>query len=170
MKILEFTVVLIRLLAVIPVLAAIYLLPNALLMASFDDPQIEEGFSYYFFLVPSISFMIGGIVTWACATPLARFMIPKSARASDAPTIDLATVERVGFALIGVYTLSWSIPELIRVGVIRWSNAEQPLVSVAAVDPYQDIATMASTMVGLALVFGAKGLQSLLRKIRYYGA
>lgn len=105
-------------------------------------------------------------------TIIASKLLPKTNKESAVLSGDAAQLQLAGFSLLGIYILSWAIPDLIHnSALLVVMPSYEPSYSIND-RPYDLInvgVTLIELVIGLYLVLQAKGLVKLLAKIRDVG-
>lgn len=104
---------------------------------------------------------------------VAGWLVPKIDKDSSTISGSLIELQLTGFTLLGVYILSWAIPDLIHnsalLAVIPHYD-ESYLISDRPYDVINIVVTAVEIVIGLFLTLQAKGLVRLINKFRYAGA
>ena len=116
-----------------------------------------------------------GVVFFLCAALLLKFpvsiankIIPRSS--TDSPIINTSgqSLEISAFVIIGVYTLSWSIPDLIDNSIYMYELKQfVPGDNKAWVDAVgRQLVTLIEITIGFYLALGSKSLHKVITKLR----
>ena len=167
MVIQDLTKVVIRLFAIYLAMSGLALFPHSLSFAAMGAS--DAPISLYLFLVAPISYWVIAVLFWVLSSPVARIVASDRHTEETQTSIDITVLERAGFSIVGVYILSWSIPELIRVVFVSFEDVTLPIFNITRQNFWDDIATLISFVLGFFLVFGARGLQGFVARIRSYG-
>lgn len=105
---------------------------------------------------------------------VSRWLLPKAQGEQAVFDGSAKDIEVVAFVIIGVYILSWAIPDFIHNGLWWWHSAQKDLNGPGAPEQkYEHMINQAVTVVefaiGLYLCLRAKGLSVLLRRLREAG-
>lgn len=135
---------------------------------------LESGFGQEQKFVIYLGFfalLISAFVLIFFPTTIAKLISPKQASAPSAITADKQMIQRTAFTILGVYILSWAIPDLIANLLQLWVLGRFPDSNPAT--SYLVGTDLATTLVeigiGVYLVFGSTGVIGLIRKFREYG-
>lgn len=106
---------------------------------------------------------------------LAKWLLPKSKENEVALDGSAKDIEVSIFAVIGVYILSWAIPDLFHNGLWWWYSTHSEISGMwkhGGPNEYKinQIVTVLEIAIGLYLCLRAQGLSNLLRKLREAGA
>jgi hypothetical protein len=103
---------------------------------------------------------------------IASKLLPRTNKDSTVLSGDAAQLQLAGFSLIGIYILSWAIPDLVHnSALLAVMPSYNPSYSMSD-RPYDLInfgVTVIEILIGLYLVLQAKGVIKLIDKFRYVG-
>ncbi len=102
---------------------------------------------------------------------VSSLLIPKTHLDNTQINWEEKLVERIGFVLIGVYILSWAIPDVVdNIGYYFFYNgfgmySENPQLMETKL---RLLVTLIEFGIGLLLAFGARGIVNTIHKVRNY--
>ena len=133
------------------------------------DKIISSSFMMYLpFLGLAIGKAIIGFLLIKFPYFVAFKLIPKTNLDNTQINWEEKLVERVGFVLIGVYILSWAIPDLTHIVVYFVQNKEySPNGTIDfAANKLNFIVTLVEISIGLFLILGSQGVVNVIHKLR----
>jgi hypothetical protein len=113
--------------------------------------------------------LIVAAALWLFPLTVASRLIPRSAleQRTSVPVEDL---QRCGFVLLGLWVLASAIPNFLRYSLLFYLTLRPgAMIDLGVNLPTAYVGTVAELVVGFWLLFGAKGLLSLLRWARTAG-
>jgi hypothetical protein len=139
----------------------------AISMPDFNPLVISGGY-----VVSALLMFIFSILFIKFPATIAYRLLPKADKDSPKLSEDSSQIQLAGFTLLGIYILSWAIPDLIYnlavLSVIPFYDSSYSMGN----RPYDLVnlgVTIIEIIIGLYLVFQAKGLVKLIDRIRYAG-
>ena len=103
---------------------------------------------------------------------IASKLLPRTNKDSAVLSGDAAQLQLAGFSLLGIYILSWAIPDLVHNSALLAVMPNYNPSYFISDRPYDLInfgVTVIEIVIGLYLVLQAKGLVNLIDKFRYAG-
>jgi len=134
---------------------------------------IGEGNSSWL-LVSSIIislFVLGTLILIKFPLTIAGKLMPKCDAKEQIISFDKDDVQYVGFTLIGLFLLVRALPDVFYWASFTYQTSvvTDPPISLTAKDISNIISTAFEIIIGLIVLFGAKGLQNIIYKIRMLG-
>ena len=133
------------------------------------DKTISSSFMMYLpFLGLAIGKALIGFLLIKFPYFVASKLIPKTNVDNTQINWEEKLVERIGFVLLGVYILSWAIPDLIHIVVYFVQNKDySPNGTIDfATNKLNFIVTLVEISIGLFLILGSQGVVNVIHKIR----
>ena len=110
-------------------------------------------------------FIIAALL-WLMAEPIGKLLTGRSSAQLDGGSMDLGDLQSAGFAVVGVYFLMTGVPTLVMYAVNLPFMADAGGVQIH----YSTFARPgAQILLGIALLFGARGLSAMLVRVRTAG-
>lgn len=104
---------------------------------------------------------------------IAHMLVPKSSRESPEVGVNGGSLEYVAFMVLGIYILSFAIPDAVDTA-IRYASLDAPPDYYPAEQLRElklaAVYTSIQLAIALYLVFGAPKIVSILRRLRAFGA
>jgi hypothetical protein len=147
---------------------AFYLLRQAPGLWALGARELGSGFVAIVALV-TLLLVAATIALWLFPLWVARKLLPVATL--DQPTpLPVDQVERAGFCLLGLWLLTDALPGLVHFGVLLAYAQRKDQFTELAAGHYADAAyAIIALLIGIWLLFGAKGLQGMLRWARTAG-
>jgi len=108
---------------------------------------------------------------WFFPLSIARKLLPRTTQKSTEVAVSAQEIETIAFTVLGLWVLSTGVPDIIY-WITYWLT-----IANASVDPDisldrlgYTLATVMEIIIGVWLMFGAKGLRGLLHRMRYAGS
>lgn len=161
-----------RLLALYYVVYALYSVASfVMFLATWKSMLVEHAtpptdFIYYQ-LVPFFFYVIAACVLWFGAGKIVNSLLPGSDIDNGLSSMTAFQVQSVIFTAIGILVLSLTIPEIAGklYTITQWQNVNT--FSQVSLDFKTQIVELVIRMfVGIYLLFGSKGLSSLILRVR----
>jgi hypothetical protein len=119
-------------------------------------------------IVLSLMFLIA-VLLWVFPLTVASKLIPRSSLAQST-SLPIEELQRCGFLLLGLWVLSSAIPSFIRYGFLLYHSLRPgAMVELGLNLPAAMLQTGTELIIGIWLLFGARGLLGLLRWARRAG-
>jgi len=152
-------------------MAAIFYIVRYGIPPLYSLPELgEHKISVYINIAILAIFLLISLLLLKFPLLFAGALLPKTNQDDVASTYHLEDIRMVAFTILGLYVLVTSIPDLFYWLIVVQQHRSNNL---AIEWRPEDLGSMASTLVelilGIWLLFGAKGLQGLLYKFRYAG-
>ncbi|WP_163832875.1 hypothetical protein [Spartinivicinus ruber] len=173
MKVIEVTALGLRLVGLFMLVKALAAIPGnyvqyqQMILTDFRDSGDQIGF-YYFFVSPLIMF-IASILIIKFPVSIAKLLVPNSF--ADSPTLetDGKQIQIAGLVLLGVYILSWSVPDFFYnfLGLFYFKQFSSGDANGLSQYWVGLVITLLEMLIGLYLAIGASGIYKLIRKFRY---
>ena len=136
-----------------------------------DDMEV---FTYISLIQVGILF-VASLFMFKFPVSLAKWVLPKT---KDNEVIFSGTAKDIEvsiFVVIGIYILSWAIPDFFNNGIWWWYSAHSGISGMRNQEItnehiINEIVTVLEIAIGLYLCLRAQGLSNLLRKLRQAGA
>lgn len=128
---------------------------------------IPETSMIYFQLVPFTFYVLAGCLLWFGATKIVNHLLPGTTIDNGLSSMTALQVQSVIFSGIGILVLSLTIPEVgsMLYQMAQWENishfSQMPVTFKA-----QLFGLVCRLVMGVFLLFGSKGLSSLLVRLR----
>lgn len=112
--------------------------------------------------------LIAGILLLKFPVSIARFLMPKADEADPILNGSAKDIQTAIFCVVGVYILSWAIPDLIN-NLLFW-HAESKVTGDVTNSDYKflTIVTLVELVIGFYLSLQAHGLSNLVWRLRGY--
>lgn len=136
-----------------------------------DDMMV---FTYVSFAQVGVLF-IASLLMLKFPVSLSKCLLPKTKNNEVALDGSVKDIEVSMFVVMGVYILSWAIPELVNNGLWWWYSTHTEVRRMWEQDGGNEyimnlLVTMLEIAIGLYLCLRAQGLSALLRRLREAGA
>lgn len=156
----------VRLFSIWLALYVVSILPS---MWSFVGRDLKSSSGAAIVVLLVIAMAVVALLLWMFPLTVARKLIPRSAL--DQPTpLPIEQVQSVGFSLLGLWCLSGAIPSLFWWGVTLYhSTRPEPRLALEPANYAALAQTIAELLIGVWLLFGARGLLGILRWARSAG-
>jgi len=173
----------IELLAVGIRLLGLYLLFKSLQFlasAYFSYHQVSLSMHDFNPFMISGGYIVSALLMFLCCGLFIKFpvtvadkLLPRVGKTDTELSGDAVQLQLAGFSLLGVYILSWAIPDLINnFALLAFIPNDDPSYSSGS-NPYDIInlaVTVVEVVIGLYLVLQSQGLVNLIKRLRYAGA
>jgi len=137
----------------------------------FNVSDVAGGSSSTNVVIVVVAVLILALAAWLWFFPLtvANKLIPRSSR-TDHIHVPIEQAESVGFSLLGLWVLASSVPDSFY-WIFMAYQASRPnsILELRASEYSYMVATVVEVILGIWLLFGAKGLRGLLRWARTAG-
>ncbi|HZR67622.1 MAG TPA: hypothetical protein VFB01_01070 [Burkholderiales bacterium] len=120
-------------------------------------------------VVIMVALLAVAALLWLFPLSVASSLVPRSAleRSSGLPVEDL---QRCGFLLLGLWVLASAVPGFVRYAFLYYlSSRPGAMVDLGVNIPAAFVGIVCELVIGVWLVFGAKGLVGLVRRARDAG-
>jgi hypothetical protein len=99
---------------------------------------------------------------------ISRLLVTPSQSSSPLIEENGQAIQIAGITIVGVYILTWAIPDLLYNGLMLWvvSGYESPPKEYISETKVSEMITVIEISIGLYLALGAKGLTIALNKLR----
>ncbi|AZQ10049.1 hypothetical protein [Shewanella khirikhana] len=99
---------------------------------------------------------------------ISRLLVTPSNSSSPLLEENGQAIQIAGITIVGVYILTWAIPDFLYNGLILWvvSGYETPPKEYISETKLREFVTVIEIAIGLYLALGAKGLTTVLNKLR----
>ncbi|QDT42776.1 hypothetical protein Pan241w_28650 [Gimesia alba] len=161
-----------RLLGLFYIVNAIYAVSTfTLFFAFWKTDQVESTFPesslIFYQLVPFVFYVLAGCLLWFGAAKIVNHLLPGTTIDNGLSSMTALQVQSVIFSGIGLLVLSLTIPEVGSVvfQMTQWENMSH-LSQMPVQFKAQIFGLFCKLVVGLFLLFGSKGLSSLLVRLR----
>jgi hypothetical protein len=137
----------------------------------FNVPAATAGDSWTNVVIVAVTIIILAIAAglWFFPLAVANKLIPRSCK-TDHLHVPLDQAESVGFSLLGLWVLTSSVPDAFYWVFMRYQASRPNSMLELRADDYSYMVTTAVEVVlGIWLLFGARGLRRLLRWARTAG-
>ncbi len=129
----------------------------------------------YLALVQVALLFVASILMFKFPVLLSKWLLPKTKENEVILDGTAKDIEVSIFVVIGVYILSWAIPDLFHNGLWWWYSSHSQISNMweqGTKSEYiiNQIVTVLEIAIGLCLCLRAKGLSNLLRRLREAGA
>ncbi|MCV6605716.1 MAG: hypothetical protein OIF34_10450, partial [Porticoccaceae bacterium] len=128
----------------------------------------------YYLLVSAIYFTIFGLVSvfmWFLPLKVSEWLLPKSVVNKEVDAnIPYASLLALSLVIVGIYTLSFALPDLVH-NIVYIQSMNNMAYGDALGDPNTVAmlaATIAEVAMGLLLVLGSAGLSGLIKRLRSF--
>jgi hypothetical protein len=131
------------------------------------DPNANGSMTIYAAL--SLIFIVCSLVMIKFPISVAKLLISKSELSSPELNVDLNSLQITAITILGIFILSWAIPDLIN-NIIGLSNLKTYTPSDEAGVAYiwnSLITTIVEIAIGLYCALNSKGITKLINKLRY---
>ncbi len=161
-----------RLLALYYIVNALYAITTfTLFFTSWKRAQVKltfpEASMVYYQLAPFVFYVIAGCVLWFGAGKIVNTLLPGSNIDNGLRSMTAFQVQSVIFSAIGILVLSLTIPDIVGAlyTMTQWQNIST-FSQVSLEFKTQAVELVIRMFVGVFLLFGSKGLSSLLVRVR----
>ena len=171
----DFAFIACRLLAIYWAVMAIYSISSlAISFVAWNDSVAEASSQMAavinFSLVPSLLYILAALIFWFGAARIVRILIPTESEISGGSTINLFQAQSIAFSAVGIFLLAGALPEMG--GVLYKFSLMKEMDSHAQMffDTKANIVELLiRLLIGVLLLFGARGLSGVLIRIRELG-
>ncbi|HEY6862831.1 MAG TPA: hypothetical protein VI319_02935 [Burkholderiales bacterium] len=119
-------------------------------------------------VVVAVMLLVAALL-WLFPLSVASALMPRSAL-EQRGALPIEDLQRCGFLLLGLWVLATSIPGVLRYAFIYFLTSQRGNAAAFAPEvPAAFAGLIAETLIGIWLVFGAKGLVGLVRWARDAG-
>lgn len=132
--------------------------------------SMQSGSSAYALIVvvPVLTFLLAAVL-WFFPLTVAKNLIPSSNR-TDYVRVPLDQAQSIGFTLLGLWILGSAVPDSFYwVFMLYQASIPETLLDLHASHYANVVSTAVELILGIWLVFGARGLLGLLRWARTAG-
>lgn len=120
-------------------------------------------------LIPIIHIGLAALA-WFLAAPLSRLLVGAEATNASPVALEERSMERAGLVLLGVFTLTGAIPDLISHAFAFFSQSSYPGIPGGSTPAGALFIDVVYFLIGLGLVLGSAGISNLIHRLRTYGA
>lgn len=127
---------------------------------------------YVIFGVSLVVYFLAVLALIVFPASIAAKLIPKGDEQAPLVQVSAAELQVIAFTVLGVYILSWSLPDLVYNVASLWNTVRMGDVYAPHIFSEHVINTCVTTLevgIGLYLTFQAEGLTRLIRMIRGLG-
>jgi len=166
-NLIAFTAVGVRLLALVMFFYIFREVSRTISLATGFDTYDE----WHVFLVFIFAFLLIGVWLWKSAINIAKKIVPKEVLVESESSSDFdRPIYQLAFVLLGMYVLIYGVSEFSYTAQIYFSLPDEYMTPDQA-KKHQAVmvSTVIEALIGLALIIGAKGVSSVVYKIRYGG-
>lgn len=140
-----------------------------------SNSQDDMAVYTYVALIQVSLLFIASFLMFKFPVSLAKWLLPKTKENEVILDGSAKDIEISIFAVIGVYILSWAIPDLFHNGLWWWYSTHSEIRGLwetgRGIEYKMDqVVTVLEIAIGLYLCLRAQGLSNLLRKLREAGA
>lgn len=140
-----------------------------------SNSQDDMAVYTYVALIQVSLLIIASVLMFKFPVSLAKWILPKTKENEVSLDGSAKDIEVSIFAAIGVYILSWAIPDLFHNGLWWWYSTQSEISSMweqGGPNEYKinQIVTVLEIAIGLYLCLRAQGLSNMLRRLREAGA
>lgn len=136
-----------------------------------------EAFAYIALFQVGLLF-IASLFMFKFPVSLSKWILPKTNNNEIIFDGTIKDIEVSLFVIIGVYILSWAIPDLFHNGIWWWYSAHSGISGISGMfnqgseneHIINEVVTVIEIAIGLYLCLRAQGLSNLLKKFRQAGA
>ncbi len=148
---------------------ALYLLRHAPALWSLNTEQFPDSSAAAAVIIVSIILVAVTIALWFFPLAVARKLIPQATL--DQPTpLPIDQLQSAGFCLLGLWVLTEAVPRLVYITFIVYHSTRPNAMVALEPHNYAAIAqTLVALVIGLWLLFGARGLLGVIRWVRTAG-
>ena len=148
---------------------ALYLVRHAAALWSLNTEQFPDSSAAAAVVIVSIILIAVTMALWFFPLAVARKLIPNATL--DQPTpLPIDQLQSAGFCLLGLWVLTEAIPRLAYISFIVYHSTRPNAMVALEPHNYAAIAqTVGALLVGLWLLFGARGLLGVIRWARTAG-
>ncbi|MCA9014909.1 MAG: hypothetical protein KDA77_06205 [Planctomycetaceae bacterium] len=161
-----------RLLGLFYIVNALYAVTTfSLFFVSWKTHQVERTFPesslIYYQLVPFVFYVLAGCLLWFGAAKIVNHLLPGTTIDNGLSSMTALQVQSVIFSGIGILVLSLTVPEggNVLFQMSQWENISH-LSQMPVEFKAQIFGLFCKLVVGVFLLFGSKGLSSLLVRLR----
>ena len=142
---------------------------SALTRSAREQGSSEE--TLYLYFVPLALYVLIALFLWFGAARLARHVAPQTSASTESGSVASTEIQAIAFAAVGLFVLLGAIPEL-GVGLYRYANLDdlEGRFSSAFGTGDHVTALVIRLILGLLLVFNARGLSAMLIRLRKPGS
>ncbi|HAH44838.1 hypothetical protein [Gimesia sp.] len=161
-----------RLLGLFYIVKAIYAVSSFTLFfvswkTNMITPTLPETSIIYYQLVPFLFYLFAGGLLWCGAEKIVNHLLPGTTIDNGLSSMTAMQVQSVIFSGVGILVLSLTVPEIGNVvfQMTQWENMSH-LSQMPVQFKAQIFGLFCKLAVGLFLLFGSRGLSSLLVRLR----
>ena len=126
----------------------------------------------YVGLIEVLLMVLASFVMIKFPTSLAKWLLPKSSDGEILLDGSAKDIQTTLFCVLGVYILSWAIPDFFNNGLWLWYTAVSQDMDFGSIPQFiiQQIITVIELGVGVYLCIRSKGISNLIYRLRTAGA
>lgn len=130
-------------------------------------PTLPETSIIYYQLVPFLFYLLAGGLFWLKAENIVNYLLPGTNVDHGLSSMTAMQVQSVIFSGVGILVLSLAVPEIgnVMFQMTQWDNMSH-LSQMPVEYKAQLFGLFCKVAVGIYLLFGSKGLSSLLIRVR----
>ena len=172
MKLIELLSVTIRIFGILLVVHCLRVFPSWLTeikqLKENSTYSVDPGISMNLYYFSAIAILLIAIIMIVLPVSIAKILATKSS--SNSPLLEEKgeAIQIAGFTIIGVYILTWAIPDLLLNALVifelKMYTPSDSLGLTQAV--HSEIVTLVEIGIGLYLTLSAQGVTKLIRKFR----
>jgi len=174
MKSIEILAVGIRLIGIYVLLLALRTASNCYSTFVQSPSSLPEDLTIfmYFGFGEAIAFLLVSFVMLKFPVLISKWLLPKTKDGEVLLAGNAQDIQTSLFCVLGVYILSWAIPDFVDNAVLWWYSVNNEILQDDSSDIYviNEITTVLEIGIGLYLSLQASGLSNLLYRMRSAGA
>lgn len=146
-------------------------IPEVLLVAGqFNEYGLDDGMGRlkFFYYASEFLVLILSLMMIFFPVTMAKFFIPKTDSLETLGIEKTCLIMPIGITLMGVYILTWAIPDLIDNALFAWMQRSLHIQNDPAVQNVNIalVVTIVEIGIGLYCALGASGISRLINKLR----
>ncbi len=158
----------VRLFAIFLVVYAFRHASSMLPLTNYPPPQ---NISYIFIASATLPLLLAALLLWIFPLTIAAKLLPRSRRTESAGALSATEIQAVAFSILGLWVLTTAVPDIFYwityVYVMKNGGVDNSAFSPNLSGRIG--ATVVELVIGIWLLFGARGLTGLLRLARTAG-
>jgi hypothetical protein len=135
------------------------------LPSAFHYVQEGDSLSVLLALSAPVSLIIGGMLLWFVARPLASSIFRPEEFENNGQEISTANLQSIAFSIVGIYILSTALSNLFDIAALCYGAVRSP-VGVEVPVSKLSVIMLSKTIFGLWLLLGSRGLVNFVRSIK----
>lgn len=142
------------------------ILPSVLLVTTYDAPN--RVLMLLQTIISPVVYLVIAVIFWILAEPIARIIIGKDSDPCSALKINVQKLQASAFSVVGIYTLCFAIPGLVRaISNMLMLESLIPDINKASINYRAEIIGFGvQILIGILLLFGSKGIVNIIKKGR----